>query len=135
MAITSFFFFNNLFIFLFYFDRAGSSLLCGIFSGCSNWGLFFIAMCWLLIEAAFLIVEHGLSSCGLRAQLLHSMWDLPGPGVEPMSPALAADSLPPSHQGSPPLFLKTEFCLILSPLFLGLQLHVCQTVWYYLTSP
>ena len=62
-----FFFFNNLFIFLFYFDRAGSSLLCGIFSGCSDWGLFFIAMCWLLIEAAFLIVEHGLSSCGLRA--------------------------------------------------------------------
>lgn len=24
-----------------------------------------------------------------------------------------------------PLFLKTVFCLILSPLFLGLQLHVC----------
>ena len=29
------------------------------------------------------------SSCGARASLLHSMWDLPGPGLEPVSPALA----------------------------------------------
>ena len=29
------------------------------------------------------------------------MWDLPGPGVEPMSPVLQANSLPLSHQGSP----------------------------------
>ena len=27
--------------------------------------------------------------------------DLPKPGIEPRSPALRADSLPPSHQGSP----------------------------------
>ena len=27
--------------------------------------------------------------------------DLPDPGIEPMSPALQVDSLPPSHQGSP----------------------------------
>ena len=33
-----------------------------------------------------------LSSCGSRAQLLRCMWDLPGPGLEPMSPALAGDS-------------------------------------------
>ena len=30
-----------------------------------------------------------------------SPWDLPDPGIEPMSPALQVDSLPPSHQGSP----------------------------------
>ena len=30
-----------------------------------------------------------LSSCGAGAQLLLSMWDLPGPGLEPMSPSLA----------------------------------------------
>ena len=35
----------------------------------------------------------GLSSCGSRAQLLRSMWDLPGPGIEPMSPALAGGFL------------------------------------------
>ena len=30
----------------------------------------------------------------------HSLWDLPGPGIEPASPTLQADSLPVSHQGS-----------------------------------
>ena len=34
-------------------------------------------------------LERRLSSCGSRAQLLHGMWDLPGPGLEPVSPALA----------------------------------------------
>ena len=34
-------------------------------------------------------VEHRLSSCGAQVSLLRSMWDLPGPGLEPMSPALA----------------------------------------------
>ena len=33
--------------------------------------------------------EHRLSSCGARAQLLRGMWDPPGPGLEPVSPALA----------------------------------------------
>ena len=31
---------------------------------------------------------HRLSSCGSRAQLLRGMWDLPRPGLEPVSPAL-----------------------------------------------
>ena len=30
-----------------------------------------------------------LSSCGIQAQLLHGMWKLPEPGIEPISPALA----------------------------------------------
>ena len=29
------------------------------------------------------------------------MWDLPGPGIKPLSPVLAVDFLPLSHQGSP----------------------------------
>ena len=29
------------------------------------------------------------------------MWDLPGPGLEPMSPALAGGFLTLRHQGSP----------------------------------
>ena len=32
-------------------------------------------------------VERRLSSCGARAELLRSLWDLPRPGLEPMSPA------------------------------------------------
>ena len=37
---------------------------------------------------ASVVVAHGLSSCGLRAYLLllHGRWDLPGPGLEPVSP-------------------------------------------------
>ena len=32
---------------------------------------------------------HWLSSCHMQAELLLTMWKLPGPGVEPMTPALA----------------------------------------------
>ena len=32
---------------------------------------------------------RGLSSGGARAWLLHHMWNLPGPEIEPVSPALA----------------------------------------------
>ena len=38
-------------------------------------------------------LECRLSSCGTQALLLHGMWDLPGPGLEPMSPALAGGFL------------------------------------------
>ena len=34
-------------------------------------------------------LEHGPSSCCARAQLPHSVWDIPGPGIEPLCPALA----------------------------------------------
>ena len=38
-------------------------------------------------------LEHRLSSCGAQTQLLRGMWDLPGPGLEPMSPASAGGLL------------------------------------------
>ena len=41
----------------------------------------------LLIAVASLVVEHGLWVT--QAQLLLSMWDLPRPGIEPVSPVLA----------------------------------------------
>ena len=44
-----------------------------------------------------------LSSCGSRAQMLHGMWDLPRPGLEPASPALAGRFSTLRHQGSPSL--------------------------------
>ena len=52
-------------------------------------GLFFIAVCELLVVVASLISGHWLSNCGAWAWLLPVVWDLPGPGIEPMSPALA----------------------------------------------
>ena len=64
------------------------------FSSCGKWGPLFIAVRGLLTIAASLVAEHRLqmrrlSSCGSRAYLLRGMWDLPRPGLEPMSPALA----------------------------------------------
>ena len=35
-----------------------------------------------------LALEHWLSCCGAWALLLHGMWELPGPGIEPISPDL-----------------------------------------------
>ena len=40
---------------------------------------------------ALVVAAHELSSCG--ALLLRSMWNLPGPGIEPMSPALGRQIL------------------------------------------
>ena len=69
---------------------------CGGFSCCGVWALG---------ARASVVVAHGrsscgswalerrLSSCGARASLLRGMWDLPWPGLEPMSPALAGGFL------------------------------------------
>ena len=59
-------------------------------------------------------LEHRLSSCDAWANLLHGMWYLPGPGLEPMSPALAGGFLTAEPQGKSlmGLFnLKTCDCL------------------------
>ena len=63
------------------------------FSSCGKWGPLFITVHGPLIITASLVVEHRLqmrrlSNCGSRAQLLCGMWDLPRPGLEPVSPAL-----------------------------------------------
>ena len=57
---------------------------CTGFSSCGSW-----------------VLERRLSSCGARAQLLRGMWDLPGPGLEPVSPALAGGFLTTVPPGKP----------------------------------
>ena len=72
-------------------------------------GYSLVMMCGLLILVASLVAEHrfymarGLSrcgsralehrlySCGTRAQLLRGLWDLPGPGIKRVFPALAGE--------------------------------------------
>ena len=79
------------------------------FSNCGKWGPLFIAMRGPLTIAASLAAEHRLqtrrlSNCGSRACLLHGMWDLPRPGLEPASPALAgrlSTTAPPGKPSSP----------------------------------
>ena len=76
------------------------------FSSCGKWGPLFIAVRGPLTVAASLVAEHRLqtrrlSSCGSRAQLLLGMWDLPRPGLEPMSPALAGRFSTTAPPGKP----------------------------------
>ena len=108
------------FIYLFYLFLAALGLRCcaRAFSSCGEQELLFVAVHGLLIAVASLVAEHGLlgtqvsvvvahgltscglralecrlSSCGTWALLLRDMWDLPRPGLEPMSPALAGGFL------------------------------------------
>ena len=48
-----------------------------------------------------LALELGLSNCGPWAQLLYGMQDLPGPGLEPRSPALAGGIFTTEPPGKP----------------------------------
>ena len=47
----------------------------------------------LLSAAASLGAERRLGSCGAPACLLRGTWDLPRPGIEPVSPELARQIL------------------------------------------
>ena len=59
---------------------AKQGLLCGCRAQASCCSGFSCCGAWTPGHAGF-------SSCGPRAQLLQGMWDLPGPGIEPESPA------------------------------------------------
>ena len=103
-------YFLILFIYLFTYGCVVSLLLC---VGFSLW--------WLLLlqstgsrHAGFSscgsrALEHRFSSCA-RALLLHGMWDLPRPGLKPVSPALAGGFLTTAPPGKSQelQFLKKE---------------------------
>ena len=81
------------------------------FSSCGKRGPLFITVRGPLTIVASLVVEHRLqtrrlSNCGSRAQPLRGMWDLPRPGLEPVSPALAGRFSTTAPPGKPkPLVL------------------------------
>ena len=88
------------------------------FSSSGKWGPLFIAVRGLLTIAASLVAEHRLqmrrlSNCGSRAQWLHGMWDLPRPGLEPVSPALAgrlSPTAPPGKSQLSILYILVYIC-------------------------
>ena len=114
------------FIYLFIFGCFGSSLLhvgflqlqrggptlgcgawachCGGFSCCGaralgTWSSVGVARGFS--SCGLRALESRFSSCGARAQLLRGMWDLPGPGLEPVSPALVGRFLTTELPGKP----------------------------------
>ena len=104
----TFFFFKEfhfyLFIYLFL-AVLGLRFCARAFSSCGERGPLFIAVRGPLTIAAPPVAEHRLqtrrlSSCGTRAQSLRGMWDLPRPGLEPVSPALVgrlSNTAPPGR--------------------------------------
>ena len=83
------------------------------FSSCGKRGPLLIAVRGPFTIVAPPAVGHRLqtrrlSSRGSRAQLLRGMWDLPRPGLEPVSPALAgrfSTTAPPGKPRMVVLFL------------------------------
>ena len=102
--------FIYLFIYLFL-AVLGLRFCARAFSSCGKRGPLFIAVRGPPTIAASLVAEHKLqthrlSSCGSRAQFFRGMWNLPRPGLEPVSPALAGGFSTTVPPGKP---LKLSF--------------------------
>ena len=99
--------FFNFYLFIHLFLAVLGLRFCArAFSSCGERGSLFIAVRGPLIIAASLAAEHRLqtrrlSNCGSRAELLRGMWDLPRPGLEPVSPALAGRLSTTAPPGKP----------------------------------
>lgn len=93
-----------------YFGRTGPHCCMRAFSSCSEQGLLFTAVHGLAVAAsrcrapALTVAVCWLSS-GARAQLLLPLWHLPGPAMEPVSSALAGESLSTVPPGKSCFFL------------------------------
>jgi len=90
-----------------------------LFSSCSNWGLlsscgaqashcgdFSCCRAQALGHVGSSIcgsqaLKHRLNSHGAQAQLLHGMWDLPRPGMEPVSASLTGGLFSAEPPGKP----------------------------------
>ena len=116
LLAISFFKKINLFIYLFL-AVLGLRFCARAFSSCGERGPLFIAVCRPLTVTASLVAERRLSSCGSWAQLFRGMWNLPRPGLEPVSPALAGRFSTTAPPGKPLLAIcisSLERCLFRS---------------------
>ena len=83
------------------------------FSSCGKRGPLFIAVRRPLTITAPPVAGHRLqtrrlSSCGSQAQWLRGMWDLPRPGLEPVSPALAGRFSTTAPPGKPQVIFNNS---------------------------
>ena len=120
-----------LFIYLFM-AVLGLHFCARAFSSCGKRGPLFIAVCRPLTIAASLVAEHRLqtrrlSNCGSRAQLIRGMWDLPRPGLEPVSPALAGRFSTTAPPGKPSFnsFNFAENCFMIQDMVYHGECSMC----------
>ena len=95
---------------------------CSGFSGCGAGALG---------EPASAVAARGPSSCGAWASLLCRIWDLPRPGIKPVSPALAGSFFttePPAKLNS--IFLESPAPRWPSPLARGDWEALQYTLWF-----
>ena len=110
-------FFKNIFLLLFFiFGCAGSLLLCMGFLQLRQAGATYsvvevdgLLIAWLLLLRSMGFRAHCLSSCGTWTQLPWAMWNLPGPGIRSVSPALAGGC---STTGPPGISLFSVFLVL-----------------------
>ena len=115
--------FSFKFIYFIYLFLAALGLCCRAraFSSCSEQGYSLLpcagfSLLWLLLLRSTASRRAGFSSCGARAQLLRSMWDLTGPGLKPVTPALAGGFLTTAPPGKSPLvgFALQFYCSLVA---------------------
>ena len=136
-AWVSVFLFYNFHMFIF--GCIGSCLLHGPFSSCSEWGL--LSGCSAQApgcngfpcgqakavgrvgcgSGGCRALEHRPNSCGARAYLVQGMWDLPGSGIKPMSPALAGGFFTTEPPATLVLFVCLNICLAAPGLNCSIQ--------------
>ena len=95
--------------------RAGAALRCGArASHCGGFSLWSTGPRHMGFSSCGLqALEHRLSSCGTWAQLLRGMWDLPGAGLEPVSPALARGFLTTAPPGKSLYFMYSSVYMLI----------------------
>ena len=75
-------------------------------SSCSEWGLLLVAGSGFSLQWLLLLLGTGSRACGLQlvwctGLVALDMWDLPGPGIKPVSHTLEGSLLTIGLQGSP----------------------------------
>ena len=107
LQMTFFLFFLTLKFFFLSFFLAVLGLRCfaPVLFSCDKWELLLtggrrrLILCFSYCRAqalgarASVVVARGLSGCGSWAELLCGKWNLPGPEIEPVSPALVGKFL------------------------------------------
>ena len=126
-------FYNSLFIYLFL-AVLGLRFCARAFSSCGKRGPLFIAVHGPLTIATSLVAEHRLqtlklSSCGSQAQPLCGMWDLPRPGLKPVSPALAGRFSTTAPPGKPP------YVILDAPLMMTKSYGKFEAIWCLFLIP